>query len=107
MGTMKMVEPARMRVSTGAGVEKSSDWDGSTGVRLTDWEATLSTDLAATSCLAPTTWQAIPFMSDSFGARAFPVGRSRHSILTGAACWAAAAPAKHTNTRTLIVVFKD
>src|SRR5882757_8290331 len=106
MGTMKTVEPARMRVSTGAGVEKSSDCAGSTG-RLTDWGATLSTDFAGASCLAPTTWQAIPFMSDSFGARAFPVGRSRHSILTGAACCAAAAPAKHTNTRTLIVVFKD
>src|SRR6266852_5038640 len=57
---------------------------------------------------APITWHAIPFTSDSFGAKTLAdVERSRHSILTGVAvcCRAKATLAEHTNTRTAIVVF--
>src|SRR5712692_9364086 len=110
---MNTVAPEAIWVSTGVGVE-------STGVRCVSagaWYAggfTMGADFAGSAavcafCFAPvpTTWHAIPFTSDSFGAKTLAdVERSRHSILTGVAvcCRAKATLAEHTNTRTAIVV---
>src|SRR5260370_35577101 len=111
---MNTVAPETMWVSTGVGVE-------STGVRCVSagaWYAaglTMAADFAGAAAVcafcfapAPTTWQAIPFTSVSFGAKTLAdVDRSRHSILTAVAvcCRAKATLAEHTNTRTAIGVF--
>src|SRR5260370_219216 len=92
IGCMNAVGPETMWVSAGTGVE-------STGVRCVSagaWYAagfTMAGDFAgaAAACAfcfapAPTTWQAIPFTSVSFGAKTLAdADRSRHSILTAAA----------------------